>query len=113
MIQLALWIVAADLKVYEAGNVPAGQQAGLIPSNVHASDKSGARGLLHDLGFDARDAIQRKVLAIRVDAQAVDLTDLHGHQRSRRPNLWRFDRHQHASPHDCRGCCGRQDAGEE
>jgi hypothetical protein len=51
----SLWLVDANMNFYEASNVAAGQKAGLILSRPsHTSEKSGANGLLHDIGFAAR-----------------------------------------------------------
>lgn len=51
----SLWIADADLNLYEAKNIPAGQKGGLFPSKgfpPHA--KLGASGLLRNLNFSAR-----------------------------------------------------------
>jgi hypothetical protein len=48
----SLWVADADMNFYEAGNVAAGEKAGLILSKQPpASEKSGAEGLSHDFGF--------------------------------------------------------------
>ena len=50
----SLWIADADMNIYQTDNVAAGQKAGLILSKQsQTSEKSGANGLLHDLGFSA------------------------------------------------------------
>ncbi len=50
----SLWVADADMNVYAAKNVAAGQQAGLIPSRPAASpDKSGAPGLLREITYVA------------------------------------------------------------
>ena len=49
-----MWIADADLNVYEADNVAAGDKGGLIPSKQsQSSEKSGVNGLLRDLTFAA------------------------------------------------------------
>jgi hypothetical protein len=47
----SLWIADADLNCYQADNVPAGRQAGLIPSHAQPAAQTGAPGILRDLGF--------------------------------------------------------------
>ncbi|HEX3857124.1 MAG TPA: hypothetical protein VHY30_07510 [Verrucomicrobiae bacterium] len=48
----SLWIADADMNVYHADNVDAGQKAGLILSKQsQVSEKSGAQGLNRDFGF--------------------------------------------------------------
>jgi len=50
----SLWLADADMNVYHADNVDAGQKAGLILSKEsHTSKKIGADGLLRDIGFTA------------------------------------------------------------
>jgi hypothetical protein len=50
----SLWLSDVDGKIYQGANIPAGQKFTLIPSNNStSSEKSGAEGLLHDLGFAA------------------------------------------------------------
>ncbi len=50
----SLWVAAADLNVYQADHVGAGEQGGLILSKTLPSPgKLGAGGLLRDLGFSA------------------------------------------------------------
>jgi hypothetical protein len=48
----SLWVADADMNLYEAGNVAAGEKAGLILSKQPPdSEQSGAEGLSHDFGF--------------------------------------------------------------
>jgi hypothetical protein len=49
----SLWVADADRHVYTATRVAAGEQAGLIPVSTAPSEKSGADGLLRDIGFAA------------------------------------------------------------
>ncbi|HTX22150.1 MAG TPA: hypothetical protein VMD27_09895 [Candidatus Aquilonibacter sp.] len=51
----SLWVADSDMNVYQANNVDAGQKAGLILSKQSQHvEKSGAAGLLRDIGFTAR-----------------------------------------------------------
>ena len=58
----SLWMADAGMNIYEAQNVAAGQTAGLIPSKLpQPPEKSGAAGLLRDIGFTARaDALDAR-----------------------------------------------------
>jgi hypothetical protein len=50
----SLWIADVDMNIYQADNVAAGQKAGLVLSKqTRASEKTGADGLLRDIGFTA------------------------------------------------------------
>lgn len=50
----SLWVADADVNVYQADNVDAGQKAGLILSKLsRTSEKEGADGLLRDISFTA------------------------------------------------------------
>jgi hypothetical protein len=50
----SLWVADADMNIYEANNVAAGQKAGLIPSKLtQQSGKTGPVGLWHEIGFAA------------------------------------------------------------
>jgi hypothetical protein len=51
----SLWFAAADGKIYQAANIPAGQKFTLIPSSqTHTTEQLGAPGLRRDLGFAPR-----------------------------------------------------------
>jgi len=51
----SLWLADAGGKIYEARNVAAGQTASLIASgDLRISERLGAEGLFHDIGFTAR-----------------------------------------------------------
>ena len=51
----SLWFADADGKIYQARNIAAGQKAGLMASgNSRISERLGAEGLFHDIGFTAR-----------------------------------------------------------
>jgi hypothetical protein len=50
----SVWIADADMNLYEANNIAAGQKGGLILSKSgQTHDKSGASGLFHDIGYTA------------------------------------------------------------
>ena len=49
----SIWVADADMNVYEAHNVAAGQKGGLIPSSQKSSEKSGPKGLLREISFAA------------------------------------------------------------
>jgi len=50
----SLWFADADMNVYQASNVAAGDKGGLILSTqLPSSEKSGVNGLLRDVGFAA------------------------------------------------------------
>ena len=49
----AIWVADAEMHCYTANNVPAGEKAGVIPTRNLDAEKSGANGLLRDLGFAA------------------------------------------------------------
>jgi hypothetical protein len=50
-----LWLADADMNMYRADNVGAGEKGGLIPAKLVFAGKAGAgaAGLLHDLGYTA------------------------------------------------------------
>jgi hypothetical protein len=51
----SLWVADADMNVYQATGVAAGEKAGLIPSlQSSPSEKSGANGLLREITYAAR-----------------------------------------------------------
>jgi hypothetical protein len=53
----SLWFADADLNVYQAANIAAGDKGGLIPARqLPSGGKSGPNGLLRDLGFSAPSA---------------------------------------------------------
>jgi len=63
----SLWVADADMNIYAATNVAAGQKAALVlTKDPPVAVKSGARELLHDLGFAASvrelDETSRKYL---------------------------------------------------
>jgi hypothetical protein len=50
----SLWVADADMNIFEADNVAAGQKAGIFPSKLsQQSGKSGPVGLWHEIGFAA------------------------------------------------------------
>ncbi len=51
----SLWFADAGMKFYEAANIPAGQMAAMTASKPQQTpEKTGAQGLLRDIGFAAR-----------------------------------------------------------
>jgi hypothetical protein len=51
----SLWVADAEMNIFEAHNVAAGQKAGMNPSKLTPqSGKSGPVGLWHDIGFAAQ-----------------------------------------------------------
>lgn len=53
----SLWLADANMNLYQANNVPAGQKTGLIPAkSSQPLEKFGPIGLKRDLGFGAVDA---------------------------------------------------------
>ncbi len=49
----SLWYADAGMNFYQAGNIPAGQKTVMILSKQSRAEKSGAEGLLRDIGFAA------------------------------------------------------------
>jgi hypothetical protein len=50
----SLWFADADMNIYEATDVAAGQKAGLIPSHqLHFAEDTGANGLLSEISYVA------------------------------------------------------------
>ncbi len=50
----SLWLADANMNLYQANNVPAGQKTGLIPAKLSQPlERSGPTGLKRDLGFGA------------------------------------------------------------
>ena len=50
----SVWVADADMNIFEANNIAAGQKAGIIPSKLtQQSGKSGPVGLWHEIGFAA------------------------------------------------------------
>jgi len=51
----SLWFSDAGMNFYQAENIPAGQSAGMIASKqAQTPERTGAQGLLRDIGFTAR-----------------------------------------------------------
>jgi hypothetical protein len=51
-----LWVADADLNVYQATNLAAGEKGGLTPSaQAHLSNQSGVSGLLTEITFAAHE----------------------------------------------------------